>query len=100
MNKKDLAAGVKQMRSVAKLLEQWAEDMEKATAPAGKDEKAAPTLPEIKKYLTEKCAAGYSAQVRAVIASFGASSLSGVSPDQYSALMEAASGIGGEADAG
>ena len=137
MNKKDLAAGVKQMRSVAKLLTQWADDLEAsaggvsaavggtasdtgagvavgigadvgsssavsaaraaAVAPAPAP---APTLAEVKKYLTEKCAAGYSAQVKAAIASFGVSSLSGVPAEKYAELMALTAGIGGDADAG
>lgn len=129
MNKKDLAAGVKQMRSVAKLLTQWADDLEASAGGvsaavggtasdtgagvavgADGDSSAAavppaapapaPTLAEVKKYLTEKCAAGYSAQVKAAIASFGVSSLSGVPAEKYAELMALAAGIGGDADAG
>lgn len=134
MNKKDLAAGVKQMRSVAKLLTQWAGDLEasaggvsaavggtasdtgagvavgigadvgsSSAAPAAVPPAApapAPTLSEVKKYLTEKCAAGYSAQVKAAIASFGVSSLSGVPAEKYAELMALTAGIGGDADAG
>ena len=133
MNKKDLAAGVKQMRSVAKLLTQWADDLEasaggeraavggtasdtgagvavgadgdsSSAAPAARAAAVAPapapTLAEVKKYLTEKCAAGYSAQVKAAIASFGVSSLSGVPAEKYAELMALAAGIGGDADAG
>ena len=54
----------------------------------------------MKKYLTEKCAAGYSAQVKAAIASFGVPSLSGVPAEKYAELMALAAGIGGDADAG
>ena len=126
MNKKDLAAGVKQMRSVAKLLTQWADDLEASAggepaavggtasdtgagvavgigADVGSSSPApvpAPTLAEVKKYLTEKCAAGYSAQVKAAIASFGVVSLSGVPAEKYAELMALAAGIGGDADAG
>ena len=131
MNKKDLATGVKQMRSVAKLLIQWADDLEAsagadgsalvagsdaAVAPAsdsgtvagaGVDscvapaaDAPAPKLPELRKLLAEKCAAGYSAQVKAAIASFGVTSLSGVPEGKYGELKALADRIGGDAHAG
>ena len=145
-DKKNLAAGVKEMRSVAKRLLAWADDLEKAgkneevpeaggnpvspdlAAPAGGGSdhgkpvetvkeaqasksaetvkeapapKAPPKLDEVKAFLTKKCAAGYSAQVKALIASFGASSLSGVPAESLAALMEAAQLLGeGEENAG
>ena len=137
MDKKNLAAGVKEMRSVAKKLLAWADDMEKAgkgevqedvgcpaapdvAAPAdsgadhGEPPKAVkeepapaapPTLSEVKAFLTKKCAAGYSAQVQALIASFGVSSLSKVPAESLGALLDAALLLGqeeseGEAHAG
>ena len=102
-DKKNLAAGVKEMRSVAKRLLAWADDLEKA----GKNEeepeeapapKTPPKLDEVKAFLTKKCAAGYSAQVKALIASFGASSLSGVPAESLAALMEAAQLLGEEGE--
>lgn len=142
-DKKNLAAGVKEMRSVAKRLLAWADDLEKAgkneevpedggnpvspdlAAPAGggsdhgkpvetvKEAQASkpaetvkealtpktpPKLDEVKAFLTKKCAAGYSAQVKALIASFGASSLSGVPAESLAALMEAAQLLGEEGE--
>lgn len=142
-DKKNLAAGVKEMRSVAKRLLAWADDLEKAgqnqeepenadspaipavAAPAGGGSdhgkpvetvkeaqaskpaetvkkapapKAPPKLDEVKAFLTKKCAAGYSAQVKALIASFGASSLSGVPAESLAALMEAAQLLGEEGE--
>lgn len=116
-DKKNLAAGVKEMRSVAKRLLAWADDMEKAgkneevetvkEAQASKSAetvkkapapKAPPKLDEVKAFLTKKCAAGYSAQVKALIASFGASSLSGVPTESLAALMEAAQLLGEEGE--
>lgn len=145
-DKKNLAAGVKEMRSVAKRLLAWADDLEKAgkneevpedggnpvspavaapagggsdhgkpaetvkEAPASKPAKTVkeapapktpPKLDEVKAFLTKKCAAGYSTQVKALIASFGASSLSGVPAESLAALMEAAQLLGeGEENAG
>ena len=137
MDKKNLAAGVKEMRTVAKKLLAWADDLEKAgkgevqedvgcpaapdvAAPAGGDPDhgeppkavkeepapaAPPTLSEVKAFLTKKCAAGYSAQVQALIASFGVSSLSKVPAESLGALLDAALLLGqeeseGEAHAG
>jgi len=134
MNPKNLAAGVKELRSVAKRLMAWADDLEKAgtnreapenesssavtdvAVPADpgadvekpaetvKEEpapKAPPKLDDVKAFLTKKCAAGYSAQVKALIASFGATSLSGVPAESLAALMEAAELLGeGEENAG
>lgn len=150
IDKKNLAAGVKEMRSVAKKLLAWADDLEKAgkgevqedvgcpaapdvAAPAdsgadhGEPSKAVkeepapvvpskvvkeepapaapPTLSEVKAFLTKKCAAGYSAQVQALIASFGVSSLSKVPAESLGALLDAALLLGqeeseGEAHAG
>ena len=113
MDKKNLAAGVREMRSVAKKLLAWADDLEKASAPAspdvaapaaggaagGKPAKAVkeepapdapPTRAAVKEFLSEKCAAGYSAQVQALIASFGAKTLSGVPEGSLGALLDAA----------
>ena len=123
---KDLRAGIKEMRSVAQRLLTWAEDMEKSlasdvpgAATEGKqaavvDEKAAAkenTVPEkaktvvpsrgaVKVLLTKLCAAGYSAQVKALIASFGAASLSAVPEEALGDLWDAAQLLGGDADAG
>ena len=96
VDKKDLAAGILEMRSVAKRLMEWADDMEKAAAPAADSAPAVPTLAEVKAFLTGKCAAGYSAQVKALIASFGVSSLSEVPAEALGALMDAALLLGAE----
>lgn len=121
MDKKNLAAGVKEMRSVAKKLLAWADDLEKASAPASPDvaapaaggaaggkpakavkEETAPDAPPtraaVKEFLSEKCAAGYSAQVQALIASFGAKTLSGVPEGSLGALLDAALLLGEEGE--
>lgn len=145
-DKKNLAAGVKEMRAVAKRLLAWADDLEAAvkagkvgeapvvpenvlvaesvtvsdTVPASGDSTAAkavavapvasavpavsdvpPTLSELKAFLTDRCAAGYAAQVKALIASYGVSSLSSVPEGAYAELMASARLLGeGEQDAG
>ncbi len=57
------------------------------------------TLPEVRAILAEKCAAGFGTQVKALIESYGASSLKGVPPEKYGELLEAVKGLG-DADAG
>ena len=160
-DKKKLAAGVKEMRSVAKRLTTWADDLEKlltsnepevnedadcmavpavaaslpdsapvvggdsaetvkqaapAEAPAApakepavpaeasaapvKAPSARPTLAEVKNFLTKLCAAGYAPQVKALIASYGAASLSGVPAEALGDLMDSARMLGGEENAG
>lgn len=139
-DKKKLAAGVKEMRSVAKRLTTWADDLEKlltsensevsedaggsaasavaasvpdrdpvvggdsaeAVKPVAPAEApvAPPTLAEVKNFLTKLCAAGYAPQVKALIASYGAASLSGVPAEALGDLMDAARLLGGEENAG
>ena len=54
----------------------------------------------VRAVLAAKCAAGYRAQVQALINSFGASKFSEVAPEHYPALLEAVAGLGGDPDAG
>ena len=71
-----------------------------AAEPAAAEEKGkALTLPEVRSILAEKCAAGFGTQVKALIESYGASSLKGVPPEKYGELLEAVKGLG-DADAG
>ena len=116
MNKmKDMRAGIEEMRSVAQRLLTWAEDMEKSlaadtpdlapekTAVPGEAESVVPSRTDVKVLLTKLCAAGYSAQVKALIASFGAASLSAVPEESIGELWDAAQLLGndgGDADAG
>ena len=58
------------------------------------------TLPEVRAVLAEKCAAGFGTQVRALIESYGASTLKEVPAGKYGELLEAVAGLGGDADAG
>ena len=153
-NKKNLAAGIREMRSVARRLTAWADDLEKfgelkeedtgqadgsvpaavadapdptpaeamtaavlseapaapmpaeaqtEPAPTEPEPTPPPTLSEVKAYLTKLCAAGYAPQVKALIASFGAASLSGVPAESLGDLFDAALLLGeegGSADAG
>ncbi len=109
--KKDLRGSIMKMREVAQLLTGWADDME-SSLEAGKKKKAeaaaepaAPpaadlTYEGVRGVLSAKCAAGFRAQVQAVINSFGAEKLSGVAPEHYPALLEMVADLGGEDHAG
>ena len=137
MDKREgLRAGIVEMRSVARRLSQWADDLEasfrgpeadaaevpaaepgsapeeKGSAnPSGAEPEAAPekakalTLPEVRAVLAGKCAEGFGTQVKALIESYGASSLKEVPAEKYGELLEAvgrlgADGTGGGPDAG
>ena len=127
-----LRAGVAEMRSVARRLLIWADDLEtsfqnrqaeqaemgitepvhaekrkKAETedtgngkPAGETKKnPALTLSEVRAILAEKCAKGFSTQVKALIESYGVTSLKNVPAEKYEELLEAVQGLG-DADAG
>ena len=77
-----------------------AADKAVAEPAAAAETRKALTLPEVRAVLAEKCAAGFGTQVKALIESYGAASLKGVSPEKYEELLEAAGQFGGDADAG
>ena len=66
---------------------------------AAEEKKAALSLPEVRAILAEKCAKGFSTQVKALIESYGVSSLKDVPAEKYEELLEAVRGLG-DADAG
>ena len=71
-----------------------------APEPAAAEKKnPALSLPEVRAILAEKCAAGFSTQVKALIESYGVSSLKDVPAEKYEELLEAVRGLG-DADAG
>ena len=82
-----------------------AEKKKRAAKPADpepaavKEERKALTLPEVRTVLAEKCAAGFGTQVKALIESYGASTLKDVPAEKYEELLEAVRGLG-DADAG
>lgn len=57
------------------------------------------SLPEVRAVLAEKCATGFSTQVKALIESYGVSSLKDVPAEKYEELLEAVRGLG-DANAG
>ena len=79
----------------------------KKAVPPGETEPAAAkktdpplTLPEVRAILAEKCAKGFSTQVKYLIESYGVSSLKDVPAEHYEALVETVKALGGDADAG
>ena len=82
-----------------------AEKKKRAAKPADpepaavKEERKALTLPEVRMVLAGKCAAGFGTQVKALIESYGASTLKEVPAEKYEELLEAVKGLG-DADAG
>ena len=59
---------------------------------------APPSTDEVRAVLAAKCAAGFKAQVQAVINSFGAAKFSEVAQEHYPALLDAVSALGGDGD--
>ena len=66
---------------------------------AAKEKGKALTLPEVRVVLAGKCAEGFGAQVKALIQSYGASTLKEVPAEKYGELLESVKGLG-DADAG
>ena len=63
------------------------------------EEKKVLTLPDVRAVLVEKCAAGFSAQVKALIESYGVEKLRDLPADRYEELLEAVKELG-DMDAG
>ena len=59
-----------------------------------------PAADAVRAELAAKCAAGFRAQVQALINSYGAAKFSEVAPEHYPALLEAVAGLGGDGHAG
>ena len=115
----DLRAGAAEMRSLARRLTEWADELDPPFRDQASDAPEVPasepvqpgqgrkkakktlTLPEVRSILAGKCAAGFGTQVKALIESYGASSLKEVPPEKYEELLEAVAALGaGDADAG
>ena len=86
-----------------------APEKEGAADQAGAEPEAAPekakalTIPEVRAFLAGKCAEGFGTQVKALIESYGVSTLKEVPAEKYREMLEAAGRLGaegGDADAG
>ena len=74
---------------------------EPAAAPVQENPEPAPlSYEDAREILSDRCAAGYSAQVKSLIESYGVNSLKKVPPEHYRALVDAVSRLGGVPDAG
>lgn len=92
----DLKAAATALLSAAETLNSFYTNDEPAA------DKPAPnpiTKEEVRAELASKTAAGYSAQVRALLKKYGATQLSAVKPEDYSALRLDAQAIGNEVSA-
>lgn len=93
----EMRANVDGMRAVAHKLLLWAEMLEQGPIERGTPDKREPPSREaVKAFLTNRCAVGYAAQVKDLIASFGAKTLSEVPDGSLAALMESAARLGAE----
>jgi len=101
-NLEGLRAGAAEMRSVAQKLNQWADDLEASFRGSAADAETGKvlTLPGVRAVLAEKCAAGFSTQVKALIESYGVSSLKEVPAEKYGELLSAVAGLGSGGECG
>ena len=93
---KEVAAG----KPVSTPKEEGAADQPGAESPSAEKAGKALTLPEVRTVLAGKCSEGFGTQVKALIESYGVSSLKGVPAEKYGELLEAVGRLGGETDAG
>lgn len=61
--------------------------------PNPKKKEATVTIEQVRAVLAEKSQAGFTIQVKELLEKFGANKLSAISPDDYAAVMEAATAI-------
>lgn len=123
MENHQMKSETEKIRKAAKLLLEWADEMDgtipemnRRNAAAGMAADAAPapeagepkaeaagtpplSLPEVRKALADKCARGYAEQVKSIILSFGVEQLKDIAPERYPEVMAMAEGLGGETDA-
>lgn len=67
---------------------------EKPALPKAKEKKPSVSLEEVRRVLAEKSQDGYTAEVRAIIAKYGASRLSDIAPEKYEAVLKDAEVLG------
>ena len=77
------------------LTEGLSEESKAVPVPEKKEEPAVP-LEKVRGVLASKSQAGFSAEVRAIVAKYGASRLSDINPKDYAAVLKDAEEIGNE----
>ena len=98
-----LSQAIDELRNVAAALTAVADSLTQLFSgeePATEEPAPKPiTKEEVRAELAAKSAAGYGAQVRALLKQYGAAQLSAVNPDDYSSLLLEAQAIGTEGGA-
>ena len=96
----ELSQAIDELRSTAAALTAVANSLTQLFSgeePATEEPATKPiTKEEVRAELAAKSAAGYGAQVRALLKRYGAAQLSAVNPDDYAALLLEAQAIGTE----
>ena len=86
------------LRNAAEFIKsEYAEDAEDAKPEVKKSAEAAQpkiSLEQVRAVLADKSQAGFTAEVRDLIAKYGSSKLSGIDPEHYPALLKEAEEIG------
>ena len=98
----ELSQTVEELRTAAQALISAAESLTRLFNSAESTESAEPAKPErkplsleeVRGILSDMCAKGFSAQVKALIASYGAKTLKDVAPADYENLVLAAHALG------
>ena len=94
----ELSQAINELRNAAAALNSAAEALTQLFSvekPAKEEPAPKPiTKEEVRAELAAKSAAGYGAQVRALLKQYGAAQLSAVNPDDYSSLLLEAQAIG------
>ena len=96
MEKEKLVKAIaKDLRKLADHIEMLGTTEEVETNEASKDEKE-PTIPfeKVRKLLAEKSQAGYTDEVKELINKYGATKLSGISPEHYEEVVREAEVLG------
>ena len=95
---KEMKDVVKELRSVAVVINSVAEYLEKQQAAETVKNEPVPveapiTLEQVRAVLAEKARAGHTAEVKALLVKYGANKLSEVTADKYKALLQDAEEI-------
>lgn len=99
----ELSQAIDELRNAAAALNSAADTLTQLFSGEEPSEEAPASKPitkeEVRAELAAKSAAGYGAQVRALLKRYGAAQLSAVNPDDYSSLLLEAQAIGTGVDA-
>ena len=91
----DMAMTIEELRAAAAAIREaadWLAETFSSEAPPATEPSL--TLEEVRAILAEKSRAGYTAQVKALLQTHGAATLSGVDPSEYNALIRETEALG------